>query len=95
MTICPIALAVRCVGCPFVRICLARRLLGDYGSYQPPPPAEMPEIRVKCPHGPTRPKPEGSSSTTSKTARQKRSGRKSQHPRSKRQRSHPSNLELN
>ncbi len=33
MTICPIALAVHCVGCPFVTFCPAKTILGDYDKY--------------------------------------------------------------
>jgi hypothetical protein len=35
MTICPIALAVHCVGCPLVKICPAKTILGDYDKYKP------------------------------------------------------------
>jgi hypothetical protein len=37
MTFCPIALAVHCVGCPIVKVCPAKRALGDYGTYVPTP----------------------------------------------------------
>jgi hypothetical protein len=30
MTLCPIALAVHCTGCPVVKVCPAKRTLGDY-----------------------------------------------------------------
>lgn len=39
MTLCPIALAVHCVGCPIVKLCPAKTVLGDYGRYAPPPAA--------------------------------------------------------
>jgi hypothetical protein len=40
MVICPIALAVHCSGCPLVKFCPAKTLLGDYGKEQPPPKKE-------------------------------------------------------
>lgn len=36
MTLCPIALAVHCTGCPVVKVCPAKRVLGDYATYTPP-----------------------------------------------------------
>jgi len=39
MTLCPIALAVHCAGCPVVKVCPAKRVLGDYGTYVPGPGA--------------------------------------------------------
>lgn len=33
MTICPIALAVHCKGCPLVKFCPAKSLLGDFDTY--------------------------------------------------------------
>lgn len=30
MVICPIALAVHCTGCPLVKFCPAKRILGDF-----------------------------------------------------------------
>ena len=35
MTLCPIALAVHCTGCPVVKVCPAKRSLGDFGTYPP------------------------------------------------------------
>ena len=35
MTLCPIALAVHCTGCPLVKACPAKRALGDFGTYVP------------------------------------------------------------
>ena len=32
MVICPIARAVHCTGCPFVKFCPAKTVLGDYGK---------------------------------------------------------------
>ena len=32
MTICPIALAVLCKGCPLVKFCPAKSLLGDFDT---------------------------------------------------------------
>jgi hypothetical protein len=40
MTLCPIALAVHCAGCPIVKVCPAKRALGDYATYVPPATAE-------------------------------------------------------
>ena len=39
MTLCPIALAVHCTGCPLVKVCPAKRVLGDFGTYVPAPAA--------------------------------------------------------
>jgi hypothetical protein len=36
MTLCPIALAVHCTGCPIVKACPAKRSIGDFGTYVPP-----------------------------------------------------------
>jgi hypothetical protein len=35
MTLCPIALAVHCTGCPLVKVCPAKRVLGDYETHVP------------------------------------------------------------
>jgi len=35
MTLCPIALAVHCTRCPLVKVCPAKRALGDFGTYVP------------------------------------------------------------
>jgi hypothetical protein len=40
MTLCPIALAVHCTGCPIVKVCPAKRTLGDYATYVPPATSE-------------------------------------------------------
>jgi hypothetical protein len=40
MTLCPIALAVHCAGCPIVKVCPAKRALGDYETYVPPATSE-------------------------------------------------------
>lgn len=39
MTLCPIALMVHCTGCPLVKFCPAKTIIGDYGktSGQKPP----------------------------------------------------------
>lgn len=39
MTLCPIALAVHCTGCPIVKVCPAKRVLGDYATHTPTRPA--------------------------------------------------------
>jgi hypothetical protein len=39
MTLCPIALAVHCTGCPLVKVCPAKRVLGDLDTYVPAPAA--------------------------------------------------------
>ena len=36
MTLCPIALAVHCTGCPVVKACPAKRAIGDFATYVPP-----------------------------------------------------------
>lgn len=33
MTICPIALIVHCAGCPLVKVCPGKSLLGDFDTY--------------------------------------------------------------
>jgi hypothetical protein len=38
MVICPIALAVHCKGCPLVKFCPAKSILGDYGKEAPDTP---------------------------------------------------------
>ena len=40
MTVCPIALAVHCSGCPIVKVCPAKTVLGDHGKYPPPGESE-------------------------------------------------------
>jgi hypothetical protein len=42
MTLCPIALAVHCTGCPIVKVCPAKGVLGDYRTYVPAPVAPEP-----------------------------------------------------
>ncbi|MBY0551085.1 MAG: hypothetical protein K2W95_27650 [Candidatus Obscuribacterales bacterium] len=32
MIICPIAMAVHCTGCPLVKFCPAKTILGDFGK---------------------------------------------------------------
>jgi len=32
MTLCPIALAVHCTGCPLVKFCPAKTIIGDFGK---------------------------------------------------------------
>jgi hypothetical protein len=32
MVICPIALVVHCKGCPIVKVCPAKTIIGDYGK---------------------------------------------------------------
>lgn len=32
MTLCPIAMAVHCTGCPMVKFCPAKTILGDFGK---------------------------------------------------------------
>jgi len=39
MTLCPIALAVHCTGCPLVKVCPAKGVLGDYETCVPAPVA--------------------------------------------------------
>ena len=34
MTICPIALLVHCVGCPLVKICPGKSIVGDFETYE-------------------------------------------------------------
>lgn len=40
MTLCPIALTVHCAGCPIVKVCPAKRALGDYATHAPPATSE-------------------------------------------------------
>jgi hypothetical protein len=37
MVICPIARAVHCTGCPFLRFCPVKKILGDYGKVDATP----------------------------------------------------------
>ncbi len=46
MTLCPIALAVHCVGCPIVKLCPAKTVLGDYGRYAPPTTDVSPKAKA-------------------------------------------------
>jgi hypothetical protein len=39
MVICPIALVVHCSGCPIVKVCPAKTIIGDYGKEKPAEPA--------------------------------------------------------
>jgi hypothetical protein len=39
MVICPIALVVHCKGCPIVKFCPAKTIIGDYGKL----PGDTPE----------------------------------------------------
>lgn len=32
MTLCPIALAVHCTGCPIVKVCPAKTIIGDFDA---------------------------------------------------------------
>jgi hypothetical protein len=45
MVICPIALAVHCTGCPFVKFCPAKTILGDYGKENAEKPAQPPDAK--------------------------------------------------
>jgi hypothetical protein len=45
MTLCPIALAVHCTGCPILKVCPAKTVIGDYVA--PEPPAKRPSKRRK------------------------------------------------
>jgi hypothetical protein len=39
MTLCPIAIAVSCRRCPIVKVCPAKRVIGDYVDNTPARPA--------------------------------------------------------
>jgi hypothetical protein len=39
MVICPIALVVHCSGCPIVKICPAKTIIGDFGKEKVEEPA--------------------------------------------------------
>jgi hypothetical protein len=41
MVICPIARAVHCTGCPLVKFCPAKTILGDYGKTDESSVAEL------------------------------------------------------
>jgi len=47
MVICPIALAVHCTGCPFVKFCPAKTTLGDYGKEKVEKSSEPPDAKDK------------------------------------------------
>ncbi len=49
MTLCPIALAVHCTGCPIVKVCPAKRTLGDYETYAPTPVASESGAKADAP----------------------------------------------
>jgi hypothetical protein len=49
MTLCPVALAVHCVGCPIVNVCPAKTVIGDYGRYRPASSGEKPRREPKRP----------------------------------------------
>jgi len=55
MTLCPIALAVHCTGCPIVKACPAKRVLGDYATHVPP----TSESGAKADGAATNPKADG------------------------------------
>ena len=38
MTLCPVALAVHCTGCPIVNACPAKTIIGDYDANKPDEP---------------------------------------------------------
>jgi hypothetical protein len=46
MTLCPIALAVHCTGCPVVKVCPAKRVLGDYVTLVPPPSTSESSVKA-------------------------------------------------
>ncbi len=49
MTICPIALAVHCKGCPLVKFCPAKSLLGDFDTYLDEADDAVPDTSdIKC-----------------------------------------------
>ena len=54
MNICLISRAWHCVRCPFVKFCLLKGIIGDYGTF-PPVDRKRPVLKVNCPCGPTRP----------------------------------------
>jgi hypothetical protein len=37
MTLCPIAMAVHCTGCPIVKVCPLKDTLGDHATFVPTP----------------------------------------------------------
>jgi hypothetical protein len=41
MVICPIALAVHCTGCPLVKVCPLKTILGDYGKEETRSPSQQ------------------------------------------------------
>jgi hypothetical protein len=45
MTLCPIALAVHCTSCPLVKVCPAKRVLGDFATHIPAPVASASDAK--------------------------------------------------
>jgi hypothetical protein len=43
MTLCPVALVVHCKGCPIVKVCPAKSVIGDFEKEESPAPAEKGE----------------------------------------------------
>lgn len=50
MIICPIAMAVHCTGCPLVKFCPAKTILGDFGKVPDAgvKPADVPRVIRTC-----------------------------------------------
>jgi len=61
MVICPIALAVHCTGCPFVKFCPAKTIIGDYKELAPKQKEEDGHSGTSSDQGDTTPmtKPDG------------------------------------
>jgi hypothetical protein len=45
MTLCPVALAMRCAGCPIVKLCPAKSIIGDFE--EPAPAVKLKAARAK------------------------------------------------
>lgn len=49
MTLCPVALAVHCSGCPIVGFCPAKSVIGDYGKHGKAKPGAKVDPTVRLP----------------------------------------------
>jgi hypothetical protein len=46
VTLCPVALAVHCIGCPVVNVCPVKTLIGDFDRYPPGRKKDDPTVRL-------------------------------------------------
>lgn len=63
MVICPIALAVHCTGCPLVKVCPLKTILGDYSTEEARSPSQQ---TADAPANEDEGPPEGAAETSSR-----------------------------